>query len=86
MIVALESGGVGPQLKISTCPEKFGITTPTGKLIVRTSVAVAVPASQRPAGLVALMVTGNVPTAVGVPEISPVVVSTVKPWGSPVAS
>ena len=52
----------------------------TGLLIVKVSVAVPVPLA-----LVALMVTLYVPAAVGVPEINPVAVFTVKPAGSPVA-
>ncbi len=52
----------------------------TGLLIVRVSVAVPVPPA-----LVALMVTLYVPAVVGVPEISPVAVFTVKPAGSTVA-
>ena len=56
----------------------------TGLLIVKVSVALPVPPE-----LVALMVTlyglpASVPAA-GVPEINPVVVSTVKPDGNPVA-
>ena len=38
-----------------------------------------------PPPLVAMMVTLNIPTTVGVPVISPVVVLTVKPAGKPVA-
>ena len=49
-------------------------------MIVRVSVAFPVPPE-----LVALMVTLNVPAVVGVPEISPVLVFTVKPAGSPLA-
>ena len=49
-------------------------------LIVRVSVALPVPPA-----LVALMVTVYVPAVVGVPEINPVLVFTVKPAGSPVA-
>ena len=49
-------------------------------LIVKVSVFVFVPPA-----LLALIVTEYIPAAVGVPEISPVVVSTVKPEGSPVA-
>jgi hypothetical protein len=49
-------------------------------LIVMTSVALPVPPA-----LVALMVTLYVPAVVGVPEINPVLVFTVKPAGSPVA-
>jgi hypothetical protein len=86
-----QEGGFGPQLKRSTCPGKGGMTIPTGKLIVRISVSVAVLAQMR-VGLVALMLTGNVPSAVGVPEINPGVQpselswQTVRPWGKPVAS
>jgi hypothetical protein len=47
---------------------------------VKVSVALPVPPA-----LVALIVTVYVPAVVGVPEISPVVVFTVKPAGSPVA-
>ena len=49
-------------------------------LIVKVSVALPVPPA-----LVALMVTLYVPAVVGVPEINPVLVFTVKPAGSPVA-
>ena len=49
-------------------------------MMVRVSVALPVPPA-----LVALMVTVYVPAVVGVPEISPVLVLTVKPAGSPVA-
>ena len=49
---------------------------------VTVSVNVAEPV---PPALVALMVTLEVPAAVGVPEINPVVVLTLKPAGSPVA-
>ena len=59
--------------------------TPLGKVTVSKSVSVAVPLQGSFALFVALMMTGNVPEAVGVPEISPVVVSTVKPWGRSVA-
>ena len=79
-------GGVEPQLKRSTCPGKGGTITPGGKLIVRTNVAVAVLGGQTAAGVVALIVMGKVPRAVGVPEISPVVLFTVRPWGKSVAS
>jgi hypothetical protein len=51
-----------------------------GLLIVKVSVALPVPPA-----LVALMVTLYVPAVVGVPEISPVVVFTANPAGSPVA-
>jgi len=56
------------------------VITGVGGLIVKVSVALPVPPA-----LVALMVTLYVPGVVGVPEISPVVVFTVKPAGSPVA-
>jgi len=46
------------------------------------SVSVAVPV---PLAFVALSVTVDVPTVVGVPEINPLVVLTDKPAGSPVA-
>ena len=49
-------------------------------LIVKVSVALPVPPA-----LVALIVTLYVPAVVGVPEITPVVVFTVNPPGSPVA-
>ena len=55
-------------------------------MTVRMSVPVAVLGGQTAAGLLALIVTGKVPMAVDVPEISPVVLSTVRPWGKPVAS
>jgi hypothetical protein len=56
-------------------------------LTVSSRVSVAVLLPQGPAlALVALMVTGNTPVAVGVPEIRPVVVSTVKPPGRSPAS
>jgi len=51
-----------------------------GGLIVKVRVAVPVPLE-----FVALMVTLYVPTVVGVPEINPVLVFTLKPAGSPVA-
>ena len=56
------------------------ITGVAGGLIVIVKVALPVPPA-----LVALMVTVNVPEAVGVPEISPVEVFTVKPAGNGVA-
>jgi hypothetical protein len=59
--------------------------TPPGKVIVNISVSVAVPLQGSFVTFVALMVTGKVPGAVGVPEISPVVVSTVNPPGRPFA-
>ena len=54
--------------------------TGAGGLIVKVNVALPVPPE-----LVALIVTVYVPAVVGVPEINPVLVSTVKPAGSPVA-
>jgi len=59
--------------------------TPPGKVIVSCSVSVAVPLQGSFALFVALMVTGKTPVAVVVPEIIPVVVSTVNPTGRPVA-
>ena len=50
------------------------------RLMVKVNVALPVPPE-----LVALMVTLYVPAVVGVPEIRPVVVFTVKPAGNPVA-
>ena len=52
------------------------VMTGGGVLIVIISVAVPVPPE-----LLALMVTGYVPAVVGVPEINPVAVLTVKPGG-----
>jgi hypothetical protein len=52
-------------------------------LIVITSVAL--PVLQGLAPLLALMVTLDVPAVVGVPEITPVLVFTLRPAGSPVA-
>ena len=49
-------------------------------MMVKVSVALPVPPA-----LVALIVTVYVPAVVGVPEITPVVVFTVNPPGSPVA-
>jgi hypothetical protein len=61
--------------------------TPPGNVTVSISVSVAVLLPQGPALLlVAKIVTGNIPGAVGVPEISPVVVFTVKPPGRSFAS
>ncbi len=66
--------------------------TPLGKVIVNVSVSVAVPLQGSFATLVALMVTGKTPRAVGVPEISPGVQpsellwQTVRPPGKSVAS
>jgi hypothetical protein len=57
------------------------MTGGAGMTTVTVSVAVPVPPA-----LVALIVTVYVPAVVGVPEINPVLVFTVKPGGSPVAS
>ena len=54
--------------------------TGAGGLIVKVRVAVPVPKT-----LVALSVTLEVPVAVGVPEMVPVPVLTLKPAGNPVA-
>jgi hypothetical protein len=54
-------------------------------LIVITSVALPVLQGPAPAPLLALMVTLNVPAVVGVPEITPVLLVTFRPAGSPVA-
>jgi len=56
------------------------VMTGGGGLIVKVSVAVPVPLA-----FVALIVTLYVPAAVGVPEIKPVFVLTVRPAGRPVA-
>ena len=56
------------------------VMTGAGGLMVKVNVALPVPPE-----LVALIVTVYVPAVVGVPEIMPVLVSTVKPAGSPVA-
>ena len=85
-IVAPSGGEVGPQLKALSCPAKGGMKTPPGKLTVSISVSVAVPLQGSFALFVALMVTGKTPGAVGVPEISPVVVFTVNPPGRSLAS
>jgi len=83
--------GGGPELgnpvsKTSTCPGKGGMKTPLGKVTVNVSVAVAVPLQGSLVVFAALMVIGNPPTAVGVPEISPGIGPRVKPPGRPVAS
>ena len=56
------------------------VMTGGGGLIVKVKVALPVPLL-----LVALMVTLYVPAVVGVREINPVLVLTLKPAGSPVA-
>lgn len=55
---------------------------PKGPVTVMVRVAVVVP----PGLFVAEIVTGNVPPAVGVPVITPRLVSIDKPGGSPVAA
>ena len=92
-MVAVGLGGVNPQLKTLSSPVKGGMKIPPGKVTVSVRVSVAVPLSQGPVvALVALIVIGKTPRAVGVPEISPgvqpSVVSwqTVKPPGRSVAS
>ena len=92
-VVVSGFGGVGPQLKTSSCPGKGGTKTPAGKVTVNANVSVAVSSPQGPVLLpVALMVTGKTPRAVGVPEISPGVQpsallwQTVNPPGRSVAS
>jgi hypothetical protein len=50
--------------------------------VATVSVSVAVPV---PTAFVALSVTVETPAVVGVPEITPLVVFTVRPAGSPVA-
>ena len=68
------------------CPLKGGRAGGGGKSIVKLSFSLSVPLA-----LVALIVMGfpfvtlNVPAVVGVPEINPVVVFTVKPAGNGVA-
>src|SRR5882724_1199348 len=91
-IVAEGLGGVVPQLKRLVCPGKGGMKVPLGKVTVSISVSVALPLQGSFALFVALMVTGKVPGAVGMPEISPGVQPsellwhTVKPPGKSVAS
>jgi hypothetical protein len=53
-----------------------------GAAITTLNVSVALPA---PVAFVALSVTVDVPVAVGVPEISPLLVLTLKPAGNPAA-
>ena len=60
--------------------EEALVTAGTAGLIVRVSVAVPVPPA-----LVALSEMVEVPVAVGVPEIKPLVVLTDSPEGNPVA-
>jgi len=72
--------------QLPALPQLFGACTTVkfdgGPVGLMVSVNVAVPV---PPPLVALTVTVDVPAVVGVPEINPLVVFTVKPAGSPVA-
>jgi len=80
--VAAETNFVPFTVKVNCGPPAVAqvglieVTVGTGLLIVITSVDVPVPRE-----LVAVMVTGYVPAVVGVPEINPVAVLTVKPGG-----
>jgi hypothetical protein len=65
-----------------TCPEAVRALVIDGLPRVTVSVSVAVPV---PPALVAPIVTLELPTAVGVPVMSPVAVATLKPAGNPVA-
>jgi len=67
---------------VPACPEAESALVMTGAdgLIVRVSVEVPVPLA-----LVALMVTFVVPAAVGVPDMRPLAVLTLKPAGRPMA-
>jgi hypothetical protein len=65
-----------------TCPEAVRALVIDGLPRVTVSVSVAVPV---PPALVAPIVTLELPTAVGVPVMSPVAVATLSPAGSPVA-
>jgi hypothetical protein len=56
------------------------VMTGVAGLMVKVNVALPVPPA-----LVALIVTLYVPAVVGVPEITPVLVFTLKPAGSPLA-
>jgi hypothetical protein len=83
VITALAEGGVDDPVSKSFCSPGKGGLGPV-EIIVRVSVPLPVIALL-PVPYVALMVTLNAPTVVGVPEITPVVVFTVKPLGKPVA-
>jgi len=85
-MVALGLGGVVPHPKTLGSPVKGKMKTPPGIVIVNTSVSVAVSLQGSVPPLLALMVMPKVPRAVGVPEIRPLVGSTVKPPGRPIAS
>ena len=81
---SLEGSVVDPVSKTLGSPVRGGMERPDGKVIVKVNVALPVPAA-----FVALMVTlyglpASVPAA-GVPEISPVLVLTLRPAGNPVA-
>jgi hypothetical protein len=65
-----------------TCPVVVRELVMTGGAGLMVKVKVALPV---PPALVALIVTLDVPAVVGVPEINPVLVFTVKPAGNPVA-
>ena len=67
---------------VPTVPFAVPALVITGAATLTVSVSVAVPV---PVPLVALIVTLEVPAAVGVPEIRPVLEFTVIPAGSPVA-
>jgi hypothetical protein len=83
VITALAEGGVADPVSRSLgWPGKPEVGT--AEIIVRVSVPLPVIALL-PVPYVALMVTLNAPTVVGVPEITPVVVFTLKPLGKPVA-
>jgi hypothetical protein len=65
-----------------TCPDAVRALVIDGLPKVTVSVSVAVPV---PPALVAPIVTLELPTAVGVPVMSPVAVAMVSPAGRPVA-
>ncbi len=66
-------------LAVATLEMTGAVTTgAAATVIVRALVA-------EPVALVALRVTADVATAVGVPEITPLVAFTIRPAGSPVA-
>ena len=65
-----------------TVPPAVVLLVIAGEAIATVSVNVALPV---PLLLVALTVTVEVPAAVGVPEINPLVVFTVRPLGNPEA-
>ena len=67
---------------VPTVPLADVVLVMTGRAGLMVSVRVAEPV---PPLLVALSVTVEVPTTLGVPEINPVLVFTARPAGSPVA-